>query len=413
MVDEYSIVQRAKSLGYQAEVFSVKAKNLQIKRGEQFYSFNLTDYGYGVRVFKDNKTGFAYSTALDDKVLDLAIESAKASKEDKFNVIPSPEKVEKIRLKYFELDEAREKAKEYAEALGEVRNFANVIGEYYDFTVSQIKVVNTEGVDVTEERSLGSVSLVFNFKRDAFITPEFYEGVTVRDLSKLDVEKIKDEVTKKNEIYKRRVVLDRKFKEAIFTPKAVASLLSPLLSYAVSLENVYRGKSTLKEGELLNDKINIYDNPLIEWAPYSRSFDGEGLPSKKVCIIDKGKVTTFLSNTYWSRKAGKENTHSSSRSYSSPPVISSSVLDIDVAANVEDDVIVVDQVQGVHTSNFDTGEFSVVGSVAWYDGVAVREVVITGTLKEMLKGIIGGIGVKDLKGNVYTRSLKISGINIA
>ncbi|MFP3197929.1 MAG: TldD/PmbA family protein, partial [Sulfolobaceae archaeon] len=62
---------------------------------------------------------------------------------------------------------------------------------------------------------------------------------------------------------------------------------------------------------------------------------------------------------------------------------------------------------------FDTGEFSVVGSVAWYDGVAVREVVITGTLKEMLKGIIGGIGVKDLKGNVYTRSLKISGINIA
>ncbi|MFP3198096.1 MAG: DNA gyrase modulator, partial [Sulfolobaceae archaeon] len=172
MVDEYSIVQRAKSLGYQAEVFSVKAKNLQIKRGEQFYSFNLTDYGYGVRVFKDGKTGFAYSTALDDKVLDLAIESAKASKEDKFNVIPSPEKVEKIRLKYFELDEAREKAKEYAEALGEVRNFANVIGEYYDFTVSQIKVVNTEGVDVTEERSLGSVSLVFNFKRDAFITPE-------------------------------------------------------------------------------------------------------------------------------------------------------------------------------------------------------------------------------------------------
>ncbi|BCU71425.1 TldD/PmbA family protein [Stygiolobus caldivivus] len=414
MVDEYTLIQRAKDLGYEAEIYSVKSKNFQVKRGEQFYSFNLVDQGYGLRVIKDGRVGFAYSTVLDEGILNLAIESSKASKEDKFNVLPSPEKVNRINLKFFELNEVREKVKEYEGVLGEIRGFANVIAEYYEFTVSEVKVISTEGVDVNEQRSLGSVSVVFNFKRDDFITPEFYEGITVRDLSKLDPQKIVDEARKKGEIFKKRTVLDKKVKEAVFTPKAISSLLSPLLSYAVSLENVYRGKSTLKEGEILSEKLNIIDNPNINWAPYSRSFDGEGLPSKETRIVSDGKVTTFLSNTYWANRAGKANTHSSSRFYSSLPVISSSILDIDIAPDAEEDTVVIDQVQGVHTSNFDTGEFSVVGSVAWYNQVAIREVVITGTLKDMLKGIIGGIGKdKEVKGNVYTRSLKVGNINIA
>ena len=413
MVDEYTLIQRAKSLGYQAEIYEVKVRGFTIKRGSQVYSFDIADQGYGMRVIKDGKLGFAFSTKLDDTLFELAVDSSKVAKEDKFNIIPSPESVNKLNLKFFDINDAKEKVKEYEEVIREVRNFANVIGEYYNFAIFTVKVVNSEGIDVEEDRSLAEIALSFNFKRDSFITPEFYEDETARDLSKVDPHRLVEKVRERDEIFKARQTLDKKFKEAVFTPKAISILLSPLLSYAVSLENLYRGRTTLKEGEVINENLTVVDNPTINWAPFSRSFDGEGLPSMKVEVISNGVVKTFLSNTYWAKRTGKLNTHSSYRSYSSLPIISTSVIDIDVRSNAEEDTIVIDEVQGVHTSNFDTGEFSVVGSVAWYNGIATREVVITGNLKDMLKGIIGGIGEKELKGNVYTKALKIGNINVA
>ena len=413
MTDIYTVIQRAKDLGYSAEVFMAELNEIQIKREKQYQNMHIFDRGYGLRIIKDGKLGFAYGNKLDN-LLDLAIDSLKASKEDKFNVLPSPEKINKMNLKSFDISEGEEKIKELINYGNEIRELVNVISEYYDALNLKIKIVNTEGIDVEEDRSLIIFSITYNIRNDSEISPEIYEYKASRDIKQLEIEKLKDKIALMKEIYgSKREKLEKKLTSVKFTTKALAELLVPLFSSSISLENYYRGKTPFKEGEIINPNLEIIDNPLMPNALYSRSFDAEGLPSKINILIKEGKVVKFLSNTYWSLKAGKENTHSSLRSYSTLPFISVSNLEVNVKENSENE-IVIDQVQGVHTSDFDTGEFSVVAPIVWNEkeGKAYREVTVSGSLKELLKGIEGKSGEKELYGNLYSPSLIIKGVNV-
>lgn len=413
MTDIYTIVNRAKDLGYLIEIFMTKVNEIQIKREKQFQNMRILDRGYGIRIIKEGKMGFAYGNRLDN-LLDLAIDSLNAAKADKFNTIPSPEKIQKQNLMMFNINEAEDKIKDLMGFGSELREYVNVVSEYYEAINLKVKIVNSEGIDVEEERSLLSFSLAYNIKNDNEISPEIYEFLSSRTL-KLDIEKLKEKVLKTREIYsKDRIKLEKPISRAEFTPKSLVELFSPLFSHAISLENYVRGKSPLNEGEMINSSLEIFDNPFIDKAPYSRSFDGEGLPSRTNFIIKEGKVNQFLSNTYWSLKAGKDNTHSASRSYSTIPFISPTIIDVNVKSSTESEGIVIDQVQGVHTSNFDTGEFSVVASVAWNEkeGKAFRELTLSGNLKDFLKGIEGKTSDKVIYGNLNTPSLVVKSVNI-
>jgi len=412
--DIYTVIQRAKDLGYSAEIFMAELEEVQVKREKQYQNMHIFERGFGLRIIKDGKLGFAYGNKLDN-LLDLAIDSLKASKEDKFNVLPSPEKVNKMNLKFFDISEGEERINELMSYGNEIREIVNVISEYYSALNLKVKVVSTEGIDVEEDRSLLSFSMAYNVKSDTEVSPEIYEYVASRDPKTLDMQKIKDKVLLMRKIYgRKREKLEIKLTSVKFTTKALAELLVPLFSSSISLENYYRGKTPLKEGETINPKLEIIDNPLIINAPYSRSFDSEGLPSKLNVLIKDGRVVKFLSNTYWSLKAGKENTHSSSRNYSTLPIISPSILEVNIKENSESE-IVIDQVQGVHTSNFDTGEFSVVASIAWNEKEekAYRELTVSGNLKDILKRIEGKSGEKEIYGNLYSPPLVIKGINVS
>ncbi|BFI73916.1 TldD/PmbA family protein [Sulfurisphaera ohwakuensis] len=414
MTDVYTIVQKGKELGYSIEVFMAELRAVQIKRERQYQNMNILDRGYGIRIIKDGKLGFAYGNRLDN-LLDLALDSLHASKEDKFNVLPSPEKISKLNLKMFDIANAQTKINDYLAFGDEIREYVNVVSEYYEVMNLKVKIVSSEGIDVEEERSLSSISLSFNIKNDIEISPEIYEYATSRSLN-INLDNLKGNILKMKEIFKKkRVKLEKPISEGIFTPKALSELFSPLFSHAISLENYYRGKSPLKEGEIINEKLEISDNPLISDAPYSRSFDAEGLPSKINYLIKDGKITQFLSNTYWSLKANRENTHSATRNYSVLPYISPTILDINVKSGSDNEGIFIGQVQGVHTSNFDTGEFSVVIPIAWNEkeGTAYKELTLSGNLKDFIKGIEGSVGEKTIYGNLSTSALRVKNVTIA
>jgi len=413
LTDIYTIIQKAKDLGYIAEIFMTEVNEVQVKREKQYQNMHIYERGYGLRIIKNGRLGFAYGNKLDN-LLDLAIDSLRASNEDKFNVLPSPEKINKMNLKFFDISEGEEKIKELMNHGNEIRGLVNVLSEYYEALNLKVKVVSTEGIDAEEDRSLLSFSIAYNVRNDVEVSPEIYEYKSSRD-PELNIEKIRDKVILMKKIYEsRRNKLEKKLTSVKFTPKALAELFVPLFSSSISLENYSRGKSPLKEGELINPGLEIIDNPLMSNAPYSRSFDTEGLPSKLNVLIKEGKVIKFLSNTYWSLRANKENTHSSSRSYSTLPFVSPSILEVNVKETSENEIII-DQIQGVHTSNFDTGEFSVVAPVVWNEkeGKAYRELTVSGNLRELLRGIEGKSGEKELYGNLHSSSLIINGVNVS
>jgi PmbA protein len=94
----------------------------------------------------------------------------------------------------------------------------------------------------------------------------------------------------------------------------VASRLIGSTLGALNGQNIYRKNSFLidKLGQKIGcDKLTIIDDPFIESGAGSSLFDGDGIPSKRRVIIDKGVLQTYLIDWFYSRKMKTEPTGAS------------------------------------------------------------------------------------------------------
>ncbi|MBP1358259.1 MAG: TldD/PmbA family protein [Sulfolobus sp.] len=430
MNDIYSILDKAKNLGYSAEVFHVKLFERDVNVATQTSNKDLYEEGYGLRIMKDCKLGFSYSNTLHEDILDSAINVFNAVSEKDCNYqIPSPEgKVNYLStihlLSFNELtnkeEELNKQIRDYSEDLK--KSGINIVEYNLSAFEVEIEVVNTEGIDVKEKKSGIGVFFIINKELEGgTVTPEIYEYTYSSNPKDINleqiIEEVKDKVVKLERSNKKDIDKDI---DVIFTPKALSELFMPLFSHAISVENVSRGKSPLSQLSLLkNEKLTIIDDPQYAYALASRSFDSEGLPTSPTVLVDNGKINSFLSNTYWSKKANVKNTHSATRTYLTLPTISPTNIRIEFS-EIGDvfygKALVVDQVQGVHTSDFDTGNFSVNVSLGWYfDGneeSGKYNVVLNGNIIDLINGM--KVMTKDSRryGNIVTGMVRVRGLKV-
>lgn len=90
----------------------------------------------------------------------------------------------------------------------------------------------------------------------------------------------------------------------IVDPSAAASLVRRLLGPA-SGRSVQQGQSfwaDRMDQPLLSDKLTIFDDPLLPRGLSSRHFDGEGIASRRLPIVDQGRLVNLYLDTYYARK---------------------------------------------------------------------------------------------------------------
>ncbi|HWB78592.1 MAG TPA: TldD/PmbA family protein [Nannocystaceae bacterium] len=98
----------------------------------------------------------------------------------------------------------------------------------------------------------------------------------------------------------------------VFDKDAARGILG-LLAGCILGDAIYRERSYLakKLGELVASKhVTVVDDPLVPRGPGSRAFDGEGRAVKKIAVVEKGKLSSFLLDTYSARKLGAKPTGS-------------------------------------------------------------------------------------------------------
>ncbi len=101
----------------------------------------------------------------------------------------------------------------------------------------------------------------------------------------------------------------------IFDPDAARSILG-LLAGCVMGSAIWRKSSYLMDREgtrIASELVDVVDDPLLPRAPGSRPFDGEGLPSRKNVVVEKGVLRSFLCDSYSGRKLSRQSTGSASR----------------------------------------------------------------------------------------------------
>ena len=164
-----------------------------------------------------------------------------------------------------------------------------------------------------------------------------------------------------------------------------------------------RGQSPFKDkiGEkVASENLTINDDGLFESGLRTSVFDGEGVPHQKTPVIEKGVLRNFLYDNYSAKKDGKESTGNASRAgYLSTPSIDTTNFHIipgdktsDEMLREVDDGLIVYFLQGAHSSNPVSGEFSVVATPAWKieKGEIThcsRGVMLAGNVFELLKNV--------------------------
>jgi PmbA protein len=210
----------------------------------------------------------------------------------------------------------------------------------------------------------------------------------------------------------------------VFDPRIGGSFVSHLLG-GISGSAIARRTSFLLEslGEALFDQsISIIDDPLRARGLSSRAFDGEGLPTAKRAIIDKGVLTGWLMESASARQLGLQPTGHASRGTSGAPGVSASNVHLEggtlsvkeLIADIKDGVYIHElSGQGVNpvTGDYSRGAagFRIVdGEIAG----PVAEFTVAGNLKDMFRNLSAANDLQFIRStNVPT--LRIDGMMIA
>ena len=152
--------------------------------------------------------------------------------------------------------------------------------------------------------------------------------------------------------------------------------------------------------QVASENLTIYDDGLFAGGLRTWTFDGEGAPHQKTPVIEKGVLRSFLYDNYSAKKDGKESTGNAGRAgYLSTPGIDTTNFHImpgnknseEMLSEVDDGLIIY-YLQGAHSSNPVSGEFSLLprqhgkskkGEITHCS----RGVMLAGNIFELLKNI--------------------------
>ena len=211
----------------------------------------------------------------------------------------------------------------------------------------------------------------------------------------------------------------------VFDQEMAGSLLSHLCS-AASGYALYKGASFLigQLGQkLAPDFVTVYDDGRMPGGLGSRPFDGEGLPTRKTTVMDRGRLASYLLDSYSGRKLGLASTGNASRGVGESPSVGPSNFYLVPGSKSPEDIIrsvknglYVTELIGFGV-NMVTGDYSRGAAGFWIENgelaYPVEEITIAGNLKRMFADIELIGNDLEFRGRIASPTVKIGEMTIA
>ena len=231
----------------------------------------------------------------------------------------------------------------------------------------------------------------------------------VNSVEFLGVDELKEKLSQagKRAVYLARGKKGKSLKTKVLLPPFVATEFLEVLSFALSGEEVIKGRSFLKgklRQKVFSEKITIVDDGILEKGIESRPFDDEGIPQSRKVLIEKGELKGYLSTYFWkeiAKKRGEEGFFIGCARRSgigSGPKVGLTNFFV-CKGNTkkqelinQDEVLEILEVLGMHTVDPISGNFSIgVSGVLYSKGEPVKyfkELALSGNIFELFQKVI-------------------------
>ncbi len=224
----------------------------------------------------------------------------------------------------------------------------------------------------------------------------------------------------------------------IFPPDASRSLMGNLLS-AANGDAIYRNASMFagKLGEqvagenitMVDDGTMMFDHPLPDGSAVrvggfgTSPFDGDGLPTRRTVVIERGVLKELLLNTYTGRKLGMASNAKASRGLAGTPGIGGGNYFLEPGTQTHDEIVggVKQGLLVLSTMGFGvnlvTGDYSQGASGIWIENgelaYPVEEITIAGNLKDMFRSVSAIGSDLEWRGSGAVPTVRVEGMTVA
>jgi len=432
----------AKARGATAsEVLCVTAESLAagVRLGEVEKLKHSRERRLGIRVFTGRSSATASTAEIDRaslrEFIANTVEMARLTAEDPWAGLPDaalhPQNLKELELAdpefgIIDAGTALEIARKGERAaLGADARIRNSEGAEFDSGTYRVLFANSQGF--AGEYGGTSFSLVvMPIAQDDGSMQQGYWYTAGRRFKKLEEAEAVGRIAAKRAL---RRLGARKIKTmrapVVFDPDMAAGLIRSIAG-AASGPALYKGASFLigKLGaQIASSAVTIVDDGTMPERLGSKPFDGEGLPTTRKSLVEKGTLSTYLLDSYSARKLSLTPTGNAARSIGEAPTVSPTNLYLEPGAYTPEQIIgsvkgglYLTELIGFGV-NMVTGDYSRGAGGLWIeDGElthAVQEITIAGNLRDMLQSIemVGN----DLawRSSTAAPTLKISEMTIA
>lgn len=400
-----------------AEIYISADRNLSVNilNGEIETIEEADSAGVGIRVIAGGSLGFSYSNSLDMKALEdtvsMAVKFARLTTPDENNILPELAGVTTVDglfdpdIEGVALDRKIAMALELEKmTMSDVR-ITKSSGSSYGESISEVFIASSHGPSRSFKSSgcsLG-VSVVAEKGDQKKTGGEYSSRRFFSDLTPADQIAAKA-ARKAYEMLDPKMVKTQKA-AVIFDPDVAGSLLRGVIA-ALNGERVLQGASFLASymgKQFASPLLTIIDDGTRERSLGASPFDGEGVPTQKRVLVDKGVVNGFLYNTIAARRAGTVSTGNAARNgYTSLPGIGTHHLSLEKGSHTRPEIIAATEkgllLNGVTGYGIDavSGNFSGGASGFWIEKGEILYPVDGLTIAGSGEAILNGI---DMMGN--------------
>jgi PmbA protein len=411
------LVQRAKKKGAsQAEAYLEigRQSSCRVRDGKIEDLTEATSKGVGIRVIVQNRLGFAYTSDFDpsslDAFVDRAVQLAEAAAPNKLNGLPTGRDLEGDHSAIeglFDPAVAKLPSDWKLKAAIEIEK----AGKAFDPRVRTFESVGAGDhvVDVvvaSSEGALGSFSGTYVY---LYASPVASEGEQLQTSYWVDYKRFFDALEAPEQIGREaarravRMLGAKKVKSqkvpVIFDPLMSAGFVGTIAS-AANGDAVFKKSSVFAPllGKSIGPQhVTVVDDGRLPRGLGTAPFDGEGVPTRRTAIVEKGRLASFLYDSFTARKAKARTTANASRGYNSLPSIGTNNLYLEPGKKTPEEIIR-EVPRGLYVTAMlgrgadpVTGEYSRGANGLWIENGelthAVQEVTVASNLLEMIENL--------------------------